>query len=550
MLNMKFPLFEFRLFQLQIFFNLWLLLFIIANTPRSYASDVFKNKVSLSTVEIIQKNGYAVEIHEVVTEDGYILEMHRIPRNRRNQDPTKNHPVFVHHGLLGSSADWVLAGANMSLPMQLSDAGFDVWLTNCRGNTYSRKHTSLTVNQNAFWDFSIDEIGKYDLPAAIDYILIETNSSQLHYIGFSMGTSVFFIMASERPEYQPKIRSQISLAPVAYLTNSRSIVKHFAVYSKIINTMFQRISKGMFMPHFRTQDFLASTLCTEKLTRNIICETCFIFSICGSDPYDFDADLIPSITSHSPAGTSAKLTTHYAQLMLKDTFCQYDYGTAMNMRVYNSTVPPTYDLKSIQVPITLIYGENDILSVVKDVTKLKDQLPKLMDFFPVDNPYCNHVDLLWSKDVTIKINNPVKEILLKTDDMDWIYPGPNFSLDTKDTSYNNVEKIIYNGNLSLYPTTNSYDLLGLDFFKGNLDTLIRNTMPISIDDNDTEEFERQRKVLNVVLENMIDFSVSIDTENKRSHQGYFSNKISNWVEKLSTDFLKDLRETKIDYDRN
>lgn len=131
-------------------------------------------------MEIIENNGYAVEVHEVVTEDGYILEMHRIPRSKSG--PTRNHPVFVHHGLLGSSADWVLAGPNMSLrqykldkfhrlcsplwyyvqcsyrlfmciAMQLADAGFDVWLTNCRGNTYSAKHVSLTVNQNAFWDF-------------------------------------------------------------------------------------------------------------------------------------------------------------------------------------------------------------------------------------------------------------------------------------------------------------------------------------------------------------------------------------------------------------
>lgn len=52
--------------------------------------------------------------------------------------------------------------------------------------------------------------------------------------------------------------------------------------------MFQRISKGMFMPKFRAQEFLASTLCTEKMTEILICEKCFLFSICGSDPYDFD----------------------------------------------------------------------------------------------------------------------------------------------------------------------------------------------------------------------------------------------------------------------
>lgn len=66
-------------------------------------------------MEIIRNNGYDVEVHNVTTEDGYILELHRIPRSKSGQEPTRNHPVFVHHGILGSSADWVLGGANMSL---------------------------------------------------------------------------------------------------------------------------------------------------------------------------------------------------------------------------------------------------------------------------------------------------------------------------------------------------------------------------------------------------------------------------------------------------
>lgn len=47
---------------------------------------------------------------------------------------------------------------------------------------------------------------------------------------------------------------------------------------------------------------------------------------------------------------------------IADTFGQYDYGPVMNMQHYNTTEPPTYDLKSIRVPVTLIYGENDILA--------------------------------------------------------------------------------------------------------------------------------------------------------------------------------------------
>lgn len=85
------------------------------------------------------------------------------------------------------------------------------------------------------YGYSLHEVGKYDLPASIDYVLSISKTSQLHYVGYSMGSCVFFIMASERPEYQPKIRSQISLAPVAFLSNTRSSLRFMAPYAKMLN---------------------------------------------------------------------------------------------------------------------------------------------------------------------------------------------------------------------------------------------------------------------------------------------------------------------------
>ena len=56
---------------------------------------------------MIASMGYPSETHTVVTEDCYILEMHRIPHGKNAKKATKGAVLLV-HGVLGSSADWVM----------------------------------------------------------------------------------------------------------------------------------------------------------------------------------------------------------------------------------------------------------------------------------------------------------------------------------------------------------------------------------------------------------------------------------------------------------
>lgn len=96
---------------------------------------------------------------------------------------------------------------------------------NQRGNHYSENHTTLDPfgseeDRKQFWSFSVHEIGYYDVPASIDYVLHKTGKNTLHYIGHSQGCTTFFIMTSERPEYNDKIDTMQALAPAVYLKNT------------------------------------------------------------------------------------------------------------------------------------------------------------------------------------------------------------------------------------------------------------------------------------------------------------------------------------------
>lgn len=91
--------------------------------------------------------------------------------------------MLLQHGLLECSASWVNNGAAESLGFILADAGYDVWLGNSRGNTFSRRHVSLDPESPSFWAFSWDDMAQHDVPAMIDYILGHTGADKLAYVG-------------------------------------------------------------------------------------------------------------------------------------------------------------------------------------------------------------------------------------------------------------------------------------------------------------------------------------------------------------------------------
>lgn len=39
-----------------------------------------------------------------------------------------------------------------------ADAGYDIWMGNARGNTYSANHTLYTKKDREFWEFTYVEI--------------------------------------------------------------------------------------------------------------------------------------------------------------------------------------------------------------------------------------------------------------------------------------------------------------------------------------------------------------------------------------------------------
>ncbi|XP_069688423.1 lipase 3-like [Periplaneta americana] len=379
-----------------------------------FAVAVSNPDMLLDTLQLITKYGYHGEAHTVTTSDGYILTMHRIAGSEQSPPASGKPVVFLQHGLMCSSADWIILGPEKSLGYLLADAGYDVWMGNARGNTYSKDHITYSTTSQVYWDFSWHEMGIFDLPAEFDYVLEQTGQEDLYYVGHSMGTTMFYVLMSVKPEYSTKVRHMISLAPIAYMKNCRSALATFGSYfpgGQLGMAALQLLGVGELMPNNGFMKILSDLACTEGSIFQPMCQN-ILFLIVGYDSSQLNKTVLPVILAHTPAGASTKSLSHYAQEIsaIEGGFRQWDFYLG-NWMQYGSIFPPEYQLSHDIVPTTLFYGDNDLFGDPTDVHQLNTALGKSLEEYRVPLSSFAHMDFLWANDVKTLVNDKVLEVI-------------------------------------------------------------------------------------------------------------------------------------------
>ena len=126
---------------------------------------------NLTLQQQIEGMGYIYEEHDIQTEDGYILKAFRVPGKKGSDRSVARQPVILQHGLCDDGGTWFFNNATLDLSLELVDRGFDIWATNSRGTVFSNEHILFNVSEKAFWNFTMNEMGKYDVPANVKYVL-------------------------------------------------------------------------------------------------------------------------------------------------------------------------------------------------------------------------------------------------------------------------------------------------------------------------------------------------------------------------------------------
>jgi pimeloyl-ACP methyl ester carboxylesterase len=209
--------------------SLLIILLIGIISAEKFLEDVKKNDTigpfKYSYAEKIMKAGFMFEEHKIMTEDGYINTAWRIPR-RISEDPkTRHKPIVVQHGLLDDSWTWFALNTTDCLGIKLAIQGYDVWLTNSRGNMFSYEHTNPAYDSllpySQYWNFSFVDMAKYDFPAHINYVKKVTGFEKLLYLGHSQGTFQYFIHYMINHEFiENSIEKFVSIGTVFSIANS------------------------------------------------------------------------------------------------------------------------------------------------------------------------------------------------------------------------------------------------------------------------------------------------------------------------------------------
>ncbi|KAJ2952329.1 hypothetical protein O0L34_g4613 [Tuta absoluta] len=372
---------------------LWILPRVLLNNPRYYqnGSD-YPSDVKLSFIELAKKFHHPAEEYQLTTEDGYIITLHHIPGN--------GPPVYLQHGILDSSDTFIIRGKS-SLAIFLAEAGYDVWVGNARGNKYSRRHVCLDPDvDKQFWYFTIHEIGYYDLPTMIDFVLKKTGHIQLSAIGHSQGNAEFYILGSTRPKYNEKIKVMIALAPIAFLNHMKQPLPALVELAPLINKVCTTLGMEELMSFNSSLNQFGKSLCREMPLTHDLCGQGGLFLVSGTDANEVDDEFMNVALKHFPAGVSKMNLLHFAQISKAQRFQQYDHGPTKNLELYGFSCPPEYDLNKVTMKVELIVGQNDKVSTVEDVSLLQRKLPNAK-LTVIKYRTMNHMDFVWGKNMDL-----------------------------------------------------------------------------------------------------------------------------------------------------
>lgn len=214
---------------------------------------------------------------------------------------------------------------------------------------------SRSSDAKAYFDYSFYELGKYDAPTQIDYVLKKTGHKKLSYVGHSQGTSQMFSALSEgHGNLQDKLNIFVAICPI---TNLHWADPPIGNLNKAVDDSLIALTKfnGIWELYGPGWSSIVQQVCA-------VFPCAAITQFFDSNPSDYNDPVRSDVSNYRTSPASSKQVIHYAQTQYTNDFIQYDYGADENLRRYGQKTPPFIALKSIKTPLAMFVGKQDPLS--------------------------------------------------------------------------------------------------------------------------------------------------------------------------------------------
>ena len=354
----------------------------------------FSEDLDVYYKDYIKQFGYELEENSVTTEDGFILSIWHLQPKKPN-----GKVVYLQHGLADTA--WTFFQLKeKSLPFFLLQEGFDLWLGNTRGNVFSLKHVTKKID-NAYTNFTMDEMVKYDLPTMVNYVKSRTGVEKVSYLSHSQGTTIFFMLYMHNPTYvEQTFDHYVSLGSVPNVAHTHltalEILDIIACILKAVK-IFDTINLSNF------QRNLVSGFC--RLSPGICGK--FVDGATALRPTKrMDYTNIYNFMFYYPGGVSKTNLLHWSQIhrMKKLVYYNPNFEEEQTAEPYNIENLKKWKLKSL-----IARSDDDTLSSYEDVTEFYNTVEDKSVIQLLDLKDYSHIDVLSSEsacqDVFIPISN-------------------------------------------------------------------------------------------------------------------------------------------------
>ena len=352
--------------------------------------------------EFIQNNGYELEEHNVTTNDDYILSLwHLVPKNSTTK------VAYFQHGLSDTAWCFFQLGSK-SLPFLLMEEGYDVWLGNSRGSLFSLKHKSKDPKDpdSGFFNFTMEDHVKYDLPATIEYIKSKTGQKTMSYIAHSQGSTIFFMLYMSNSQLvESSIDHFASVGTVFNIVHATYFpLKLLDPLYKILETLNKNRPVLVFGDKLR---LLLGNFCKHLPS---VCEVLIEHAASIKPTKRVDYTTIYNYLYYHPGGTSNSNLLHWSQIHTLKKLVHYNpnFSKEKTAIPYDSNV-----LKNWKVKALVARSDMDSFSSYDDVTELIDLVNNETILKVLDITNYGHLDVLAAEsaysDVYIPIINFLKE---------------------------------------------------------------------------------------------------------------------------------------------